>query len=317
MAEKPAARPASTGGASKLPRDAFVSRLVSDPANLDPTPPVVLRGFVGDSDEPGYSRIYCGPKLQDYADVRDEDILHYEAATDGGEHTMWARADAQVKYGSRGAPKGEASSFVDGPLVNDYGGGTGGAGTGGPIGVTGWLGCGQATHLIGCTGYLGCGQPAGTIHPTIWTQIGCSTQAGCIPTVGLGCPNTISCPPVGGHPQALAAAAPLGPTAYLGCTHLLGCPNTSTCTPQTHLLGCPNTSTCTPQTHMLGCPNTSTCTPHVTVAQQSTAATLCTRYGCPHPGTLATVCTQVHCPSPGTYQYACTLGFTCTYVGCP
>src|SRR4051812_23336582 len=83
MAEKSAApgggRPASTGGASKLPRDAFVSRLVSDPANLEPTSPVVLRGFVGDSDEPGYSRIYCGPKLDAYTDVRDEDILHYEA----------------------------------------------------------------------------------------------------------------------------------------------------------------------------------------------------------------------------------------------
>jgi hypothetical protein len=370
MAEKPAGPSggrgaSSSGGGSKIPRDAFVSRLVPDPANLEDAAPRVLRGYVGDSDEPGYSRIYCGQGLEVYADVRDDDILHYEAATDGGEHTMWAKADAQVKYGRRGAPKSEASGFVEGPLLSDYGTGTGGGGTGGggPIGVTGWLGCGQATHLIGCTGWLGCNSTSicpGTIHPTIWTQIGCGTQLGCIPTVGLGCPSTSTCPPAGGHPEALAAAAPVGPTGWQNCTQLLGCPNTSTCTPQTHLLGCPSTSTCTPQTHLIGCPRTSTCPPTympgcpdtstcapegaLDAVHQSTAATLCTRYGCPGPGTAATVCTQfcpgpgtaatvcTHygcpstaatlctrygCPGPATYQAGCTLGFTCTYVGCP
>jgi hypothetical protein len=369
MAEKPAgssgARPgASTTGGSRIPRDAFISKLVSDPANVS-EPPEVLRGFVGDSDEPGYSRIYCGHGLDAYADVRDEDILHYEPSTDGSEHTLWAKAGAQVKYGQRGGPKSAASGFIDGPLLSDYsGGGTGG---GGPIGVTGWLGCGQATHLIGCTGYQGCGQPQtmglgcpGTSTCPPPSGLGCPRTSTCPPTYAPGCPNTSTCTPEGGAAEGLAAA-PLGPTAWLGCvrtsamgcpntstctphTHMPGCPNTSTCTPQTHLLGCPNTSTCTPQTHLLGCPNTSTCTPHVTVAQQSTAATLCTRYGCqpgtaatvctqlcphpgtmatvctqlcPNPGTAATVCTQVHCPMPGTYQYACTLGFTCTYVGCP
>ncbi|HEV7590491.1 MAG TPA: hypothetical protein VGO40_20440 [Longimicrobium sp.] len=333
MAEKTAGSSgaSSNRSGSKVPRDAFISRLVPDPKNVG-EPPEVLRGFVGDSDEDGYTRIYCGPGLDAFADVRDEDILHYEPARDGGEHTLWARPGAQVKYGQRGGPKSAASGFIDGPLLSDYSGG-GGAAEAGPIGRTGWRGCAQATHLIGCTGYLGCGH--GTIHPTIWTQIGCGTHAGCIPTVGLGCPNTISCPPQGGGPEALAAAAPVGPTGWQGCvqpTHLLGCPNTSTCTPQTYMPGCPNTSTCTPQTHLLGCPNTSTCTPGGgAVAEQSTAATLCTRYGC-HPRTLATVCTQVGChpggtaatvcthygcPGPATYQPACTLGFTCTYVGCP
>ncbi|MFL5381173.1 MAG: hypothetical protein ACJ8GN_01480 [Longimicrobiaceae bacterium] len=379
MAEKPAGPSggrgaSSTGGGSKIPRDAFVSRLVPDPANLEDAAPRVLRGYVGDSDEPGYSRIYCGQGLEVYADVRDEDILHYEAATDGGEHTLWAKADAQVKYGRRGAAKGEASGFVEGPLLSDYGAGGGGAGGGGPIGVTGWLGCGQPTHLIGCTGWLGCHRTSicpGTIHLTTPTQIGCITQLGCAPpthqlggcpyssaclprtstcppTYMPGCPDTSTCAPAGGHPEALAAAAPLGPTGWQNCTQLLGCPNTSTCTPQTHLIGCPNTSTCTPQTHLIGCPRTSTCPPTYMpgcpdtstcapeaaagAVHQSTAATLCTRYGCqpPHgstaatvcthygcPSTAATLCTRYGCPGPATYQYGCTLGFTCTYVGCP
>src|SRR6185436_11745773 len=73
MAEKPAgpsggARPPT--GRSKIPRDAFVSKVAPDPANLDAASPRVLLGYVGDSDEEGYTRIYCGSKLDDYVDVR-------------------------------------------------------------------------------------------------------------------------------------------------------------------------------------------------------------------------------------------------------
>jgi hypothetical protein len=317
MAEKAAGAARPTGGGSRIPRDAFISRVVPDPANPDADAPHVLRGYVGDSDEPGYSRIYCGPGLDLWGDVRDEDILHFEQATDGGEHTLYAKPGAQVKWGRRGAAKSQASSFVEGPLLSDYGGGAGGTG---PIGITGWLGCGQATHLIGCTGYLGCvphthllGCPrTSTCPPT--GGYGCPNTSTCPPTGGYGCPSTSTCPPGGGlHPQALAAAAP------------------------TNMPGCPNTSTCTPETNLLGCPSTSTCPPQGDVALQSTAATLCTRYNCYPHITLATVCTQLcythyrcppqntaatlcthyGCPGPATYQAGCTLGFTCTYVGCP
>src|SRR5689334_3312253 len=137
MAEKPAGssggRPgaSSTGGGSRIPRDRFVSQVVPDPANLDAESPHVLRGFVGDSDEAGYTRVYCGATLDDYADVRDDDILHYEPSEGGEEHTLWVRSGAQVKHGRRGQAKGEASGFLAGPLLRDYQGtGAGGAAAG-------------------------------------------------------------------------------------------------------------------------------------------------------------------------------------------
>jgi hypothetical protein len=236
MAEKPAGSSGARGGAAssggggtRIPRDAFVSRLVPDPANLDADPPRVLRGYVGDSDEEGYSRIYCGPELAVYADVRDEDILHYEAATDGGEHTMWARPDAQVKYGRRGAPKSEASGFIDGPLLQDYGAGAGAAAAAAPVGPTGWHGCTQllgcpntstcpppSQHLIGCTGFYGCG--GGTTH-----QFGCPRTSTCPPTHTPGCVDPTAatmcfiCPPITAGPPQCPVADPTAATMCFIC----------------------------------------------------------------------------------------------------
>jgi len=289
MAEKPAG--SSRGGGSRPPRDAFISKLVPDPKKPDANPPRVLHGYVGDSDEDGYSRIYCGPGLEAYADVRDEDILHYEASTDGCEHTLWARADAQVKYGRRGAAKSEASGFIDGPLVQDNCCGTAAAAPAAagaqPIGPTGWLGC---THLLGCprtstcppTHTPGCDPTAATmcfICPPITSA---ARQCPPDPTAATMCficpPITADCPVEAAGGAAARAAGGAAVTVATVCTQI-GCP--------TH--------------HPWHCPNT--------------AATVCTQFGCPHQ-TAATVCTQYGCPGPVTFSPGCTLGFTCTAIGC-
>ena len=345
MAEKPAGssggRPgaSSTGGGSRIPRDRFVSQVVPDPANLDAESPHVLRGYVGDSDEAGYTRVYCGSKLDDYADVRDDDILHYEPSEGGEEHTLWVRSGAQVRHGRRGQAKGEAGSFLGGPLLRDYQGTGAGGAAGGAQAVTQlctWI-CPTAPGV--CPPSIGCpGAEAAAAGP-----IGVTGWLGCGVTHQLGCPRTSTCPP----------------------THMPGCPSTSTC-PPTAMLGCPRTSTC-PPTYTPGCPTDPTaatmcfiCPPitadcpveqaaggaaaravpaaagaaAITTFQQCvpthTLATVCTQIGCRthYPvqcthlfhcpsGTAATVCTQYGCPGPATYQAGCTLGFTCTYVGCP
>ena len=78
----------------------------------------------------------------------------------------------------------------------------------GPIGHTGWQGCGQ--QPIGQTGWQGCGQP----------PIGQTGWQGCGVTDAMGCPDTSTCPP---HT--------IGQTGWQGCTMAPGCPSTSTCPP--------------------------------------------------------------------------------------
>ena len=332
------------GGGVKIPRHDFVSKLVKDPSNLSADEGmVILNGWVGDSDEDGFTRLYCEPTLDCYADVRDEDILHHEDSPEVGS-VVWAKRNAQVRYGRRGEGKKEASSFFSGQLLQDYrGGAQGGAAGGGQnlqntiIGPTGWhycsiltcpptsidrcgvlpvsMGCPQggggggaqaAAANVGPTGWLGCTQPGHCVGPTGW--LGC--------TQGLGCPGTSTCPPQQGTGDA--AGGPIGVTGWQGCTHMLGCPSTSTC-PPTHLLGCgPRTSDC-PPTYMPGCPSSSTCPPQGGGANalaaapgggQSTAATLCTQIGCAH----ITLLTQIGCgPGPviRTFMPGCPSSSTC------
>jgi len=109
-------------GTARVPRADFVQKLVRDPRNLSNKDGMLtLSGFVGDSDEPGYTRIYFEPTLDSYADVLDEEILHYQPDSNGGPGQMlWARRDAKVKYGRRGEGKREAAGFLEGPLMQDY-----------------------------------------------------------------------------------------------------------------------------------------------------------------------------------------------------
>ncbi|HET7463376.1 MAG TPA: hypothetical protein VFJ82_19140 [Longimicrobium sp.] len=334
----------SGGGGVKLPRHDFVTKLVKDPSNLaDEDGIVMLNGFAGDSDEEGYTRLYCEPTLEHYTDVKDEDILHYEEDAMVG-YRVWARRNAQVRHGSRGQGKGESGSFFSGPLLADYGGGhgTGGQGTGGQ--GTGGQGAGGQAEVhdtvIGPTGWRYCTRL--TCPPTQHQEC---TWICPLPSTTRCLPASFECPPPkqgGGGAQA-ADTAKVGPTGWQGCTqpgHCVGQTGWQGCT---QALGCPSSSTCPPQqgggggapgaaqggggpigvtgwlgcTHMLGCPSTSTCPPQGGGGAEAFAAA---------PGggqsTAATLCTQVGCHPIGiTGWYGChtpthTLATVCTQIGC-
>ncbi|HEU4560535.1 MAG TPA: hypothetical protein VFS20_21975 [Longimicrobium sp.] len=290
--------PADRGGGTRIPRHDFVSKLVKDPSNLsEDEAMVVLNGWVGDSDEDGYTRLYCEPTLDCYADVRDEDILHHEDNPEVGA-VVWAKRNAQVRYGRRGQGKRAASSFFSGQLLQDYrGGAQGGGGQGGGADGGGQNAqvsvltcpptsvprCGVLPPSVGCPqGGGGGAEAAARVGQTGWY--------GCDPTAATMC---FICPPITSDPvRCPVAAAPGGQsTAATLCTQI-GCAHITIINPTaaTHCFICP------PYTSAPGCPSTSTCPPG---------------------GTIATVCTQIHCPGPVTYGPGCTLGFTCTYVGCP
>ncbi len=134
----------------------------------------------------------------------------------------------------------------------------------------------QPTHLIGCTGHLGCNQPTGVGSPaTVCTLTPiCHT-----PTKGMGCPNTISCPPV----TTAQAQVGVGHTGWLGCNQ----PNRTLATVCTQI-------GCLP-TRGIGCPNTISCPP-ATTAQVAGTVGPTGWLGCNQPThTLATVCTQIGC----------------------
>jgi hypothetical protein len=194
-------------------------------------------------------------------------------------------------------------------------GGPGGGGHGGPIGPTGWQGCGQPhISLPGCI-YTGTCPPGGGAQEAVTgpdsTIATVCTQYGCRHT-GYGCPRTRTCPPTftpGCGPETEHG----GSTAATLCTQAPFCPLTFQCLPVTMTPGCG---------------------PEQMAGPAGTAATLCTRYGCEHAGsTAATVCTRYGCGGEqmmaaapqgaagiptGQYSPACpSFGFTCTYVHCP
>jgi hypothetical protein len=65
------------GGAQDRPQDPHVQRLRPDPSQAG-TPPRVLRGLWGDSDRPGYRRLYFSRLLDWYAEFRLQDVVAVE-----------------------------------------------------------------------------------------------------------------------------------------------------------------------------------------------------------------------------------------------
>jgi hypothetical protein len=61
--------------ATDRPQDAIVDRLRPDPAQ-PPDATLTLTGFLGDSDRPGFRRLYFSRDLDYYAEFRTEDVVH-------------------------------------------------------------------------------------------------------------------------------------------------------------------------------------------------------------------------------------------------
>ena len=65
---------ADRGEAADRPQDPLVGRLRPDPSG-PPQPAKTLEGVLGDSDRPGYRRLYFTAELDSYAEFRAEDVL--------------------------------------------------------------------------------------------------------------------------------------------------------------------------------------------------------------------------------------------------
>jgi hypothetical protein len=82
-------------------QDPFVERLRPDPAE-PPTPSVELAGLLGDSDRPGYRRVYFTRALDQFAEFRSDDVLHTEPIPK--EQAPFQGLDATRVTLRRGAP---------------------------------------------------------------------------------------------------------------------------------------------------------------------------------------------------------------------
>ena len=97
----------------------FIGRVVGDPAN--PPDTRLLSGWLGDSGEKGYKRLYTDPELSSYVDIPDDAILHTEPIRDSqpaGGVFVWIKADAAVKQG--GSAAGRAGRFLQGKVQQDF-----------------------------------------------------------------------------------------------------------------------------------------------------------------------------------------------------
>lgn len=86
------------------PQDSFVGKLRPDPVQ-PPTPTVAMQGFLGDSDRPGFRRLYFSRALDHYAEFREGDVVDAapieadQAPFVGDEATrVLLRDDASVDY---------------------------------------------------------------------------------------------------------------------------------------------------------------------------------------------------------------------------
>jgi hypothetical protein len=67
----------SEEGPEERPQDPLVERLRPDPSE-PPTPVMVLEGLLGDSDRPGFRRLYFTRELDHYAEFRTDQVLSVE-----------------------------------------------------------------------------------------------------------------------------------------------------------------------------------------------------------------------------------------------
>jgi hypothetical protein len=88
-----------------LVEESLIANLVPDPADV---PDVKVHvGFLGKSSREGYWRLYMSPQMNDFIEVREEDIVHakqFDAAhSPWGGTVTWIRADAKLTRTKTGA----------------------------------------------------------------------------------------------------------------------------------------------------------------------------------------------------------------------
>jgi len=103
-------------------RDAFVGQVRP---NLNTSDRVSLvSGYVGDSSEKGFVRVYDNETLNNYIDIDTSCILHSEKRSLeqyplGGSY-IWVKNNGEFKYGTPGAEPSKKSTFLEGEIMNKY-----------------------------------------------------------------------------------------------------------------------------------------------------------------------------------------------------
>ena len=129
-------------GPAELRQDELIEKLVPDPAA--PPDVIVLVGFLGKSSRAGYVRLYLTPKLNDYFEIPEKDvILTQSLATElnplGGT-IVWVRREAELLH-TRTTPAQAQAEFLQGGITSGFLAGTG---------MTGLMGEARGTTTIIC-----------------------------------------------------------------------------------------------------------------------------------------------------------------------
>ena len=87
---------------SRSHKDSFVSKVVTDPANVPDT--LLLSGWLGDSSLPNQTRLYFDPQLSNYVEIPDDAILHSQDQPAGpslpGASHVWIKKEALLTHKS-------------------------------------------------------------------------------------------------------------------------------------------------------------------------------------------------------------------------
>lgn len=102
-----------------LKQDALVERLIPDPAK--PSDVVVLNGFLGASDRPGFWRLYLTQDLKQFVELAEGDIVHNEpiptTLSPSGGTTLWVKSDAKIERTSTTTRQAQAQ-FLAGDIAS-------------------------------------------------------------------------------------------------------------------------------------------------------------------------------------------------------
>jgi hypothetical protein len=105
----------------KLKKEHFVSKVVTDPKQ--PPDTLLLMGYVGESSEEGYTRLYFDAQLSVYVEIPNTAILHIQEIPVEqsvlGESYVWIQKDAELVHGKVG-PNRVKAKFLEGPIVQEF-----------------------------------------------------------------------------------------------------------------------------------------------------------------------------------------------------
>lgn len=175
----------------------FVSKIVKDPKQ--PPNTLLLKGYLGDSSEEGYTRLYLDPQLSDYVEIPADAILHTQDVADdplGGSY-IWIQRDAEVIHGRLGGDRPKAK-FLEGRIYQQY---MKGAQFGGARAIPpDTLFC-EPTQHPGCPQTVQCEQTKPPLCPPSVFDGPCPTDFHiCEPqSYWWGCPPSVfpqQCPPI-------------------------------------------------------------------------------------------------------------------------